>query len=90
VAEAEVALGKKILPLRIPYTLGLFGGYVFDLLSKATGRKYSISSIRIKKFCATTQYSSVHISETGFKPKFSLQDGLEITMKSILNGNGKH
>jgi nucleoside-diphosphate-sugar epimerase len=90
VEQAEIALGKKILPLRIPYSLGLLGGYFFDALSRLTGKKYSISSVRIKKFCATTQFSSVHIEQTGFKPKFTLNEGLEITMKSILNGNGKH
>ncbi|HEX6914671.1 MAG TPA: NAD-dependent epimerase/dehydratase family protein [Chitinophagaceae bacterium] len=90
VTQAEAALGKKILPLRVPYTVGLLGGMCFDALSKVTGKKYSISSVRIRKFCATTQFSSVHIEETGFTPKFTLNEGLEITMKSILNGNGKH
>jgi len=90
VRQAEFALGKKILPIKIPYGLGLMCGYGFDILSKITKKKYSISSVRIKKFCATTQFSSVHIDQTDFKPKFSLNEGLEITMKSILNGNGKH
>jgi GlcNAc-P-P-Und epimerase len=90
VAQAEIALGRKILPLRVPYTFGLLGGYCFDALAKLTGKKFSISSVRIKKFCATTQFSSVHVEQTGFRPKFSLNEGLEITMKSILNGNGKH
>lgn len=90
VEQAEIALGKKVLPLRIPYSIGLMGGYFFDALSRLTGKKYSISAVRIKKFCATTQFSSVHIEQTGFKPKFTLNEGLEITMKSILNGNGKH
>lgn len=90
VAQAEIALGKKTIPLRIPYSIGIMGGYFFDMLSKLTGKKYPISSVRIQKFCATTQFSSVHVEQTGFKPKFSLNEGLEITMKSILNGNGKH
>ncbi len=90
VLQAEVALGKKILPLRVPYSVGLFGGFCFDMLSKITNKKYSISSVRIKKFCATTQFSSVHIEQTGFKPDYTLNEGLEITMKSIINGNGKH
>lgn len=90
VCQAEIALGRKILPFRVPYIIGLIGGYSFDLLSKITGKKYSISSVRVKKFCATTQFSSIHMDETDFKPKFTLNEGLEITMKSILNGNGKH
>jgi len=90
VAQAEIALGKKTIPLKIPYALGIMGGYFFDMLSKLTGKKYPISAVRIQKFCATTQFSSVHVEQTGFKPKFTLNEGLEITMKSILNGNGKH
>jgi GlcNAc-P-P-Und epimerase len=90
VLQAEAVLGKRILPVRIPYAIGLLGGYGFDLLSKITGKKYSISSVRVKKFCATTQFSSVHIQQTGFKPAYTLKEGLDITMKSILNGNGKN
>jgi nucleoside-diphosphate-sugar epimerase len=89
VYQAELALGKKILPIRIPYTFGILGGLGFDMLSKITGKKYPISSVRVKKFCATTQFSSVHIEQTQFKPEFSLNEGLDITMKSILNGNHK-
>lgn len=90
VAQAEIALGKKTIPFRIPFSIGIVGGYIFDILSKITGKKYPISTVRIQKFCATTQFSSVHVEQTGFKPKFSLNEGLEITMKSILNGNRKH
>jgi nucleoside-diphosphate-sugar epimerase len=90
VAQAEIALGKKVIPIRIPYSLGILGGYCFDILSKLTGKKYSISRVRIQKFCATTQFSSIHIEQTGFRPRFTLNEGLDITMKSILNGNGKH
>jgi nucleoside-diphosphate-sugar epimerase len=85
VQQAEIALGKKILPFRVPYWIGLLGGYVFDILSKLTKKKYSISSVRIRKFCATTQFSSVHIQQTGFKPDYTLNEGLEITIKNILN-----
>lgn len=84
VSVAENALGRKVLPVRIPYAIGLAGGMFFDLLSKITGRKFPISAIRIKKFCATTKYSSVHIQETGFVPEFSLNEGLHITLQSIM------
>jgi len=90
VHQAEIALNRKILPVRVPYFAGLLGGYCFDFLAKITNRKFSISSVRIKKFCATTQFSSVHVEQTGFKPDYSLTEGLEITIKSIINGNGKH
>ena len=66
--------------IRIPYPLGYLGGLVFDLLSKITGKEYPVSSIRVKKFCSTTQFSSSTIEATGFKPPVSLEEGLRRTI----------
>jgi nucleoside-diphosphate-sugar epimerase len=63
--------------IRIPYGLGLLGGYAFDGLAKLTRRTYPISSIRIKKFCADTQISSEKLKTTGFVPIFSVSEGLK-------------
>jgi len=41
------------------------------------GRKFPISSIRIKKFCASTQINADKLSETGFIPRYSLEQDLE-------------
>lgn len=64
---------KKI---HIPYSIGLFGGITFDLLSKVTKRKYSISAIRIKKFCANTVVNSERLNETGFIAPYQLIEGI--------------
>jgi nucleoside-diphosphate-sugar epimerase len=61
---------------RIPYLVGLLGGYGFDMLAKITRRNYPISSIRIKKFCANTCISGEKLRETGFIAPFSLAEGL--------------
>jgi nucleoside-diphosphate-sugar epimerase len=72
------ALGKKTdLNFRIPYAVGLLGGYVFDFLAKVTGKTYPISAIRIKKFCADTQISAEQLRETGFTAPYLLTDGLQ-------------
>jgi len=34
------------------------GGLSFDLLAKLTGKKFSVSAVRVKKFCATTQFDA--------------------------------
>ena len=39
---------------RLPYTVGLFGGYVFDFFSLISRKPFPVSSIRVKKFCADT------------------------------------
>ena len=70
-----------ILPKQnIPYWLGMIGGYGFDLLSIISRKKLSISSVRVKKFCATTQFNSNKVKEV-FKPPFSLKQGLDKTLE---------
>ncbi len=72
------SLGKSPLNhFRIPNAVGLLGGCIFDLLGKISGRKFSISFSRIRKFCANTQISAVKLRELGFKPPYSLSDGLK-------------
>ena len=75
-------LGKEPrIPIRLPYSFGILGGIVFDALSVMTGKEYSISTRRVKKFCASTQFSSSSIKRTGFIPPFSLSEGLERTVR---------
>ena len=62
---------------KIPYTIGLLGGYAFDLLARITGKTYPISSIRIKKFVADTKVVADRLKETGFVAPYSLTEGLE-------------
>ena len=65
-------------------------GYFFDFISFITGKKLSISSVRIKKFCATTQFNANKIKIV-FKAPYTLSDGLALTLKYefINNSNDK-
>ena len=74
------SLGRKIPSVKIPYILGMLGGYSFDILAKLTGKKFSISSVRVKKFCATTQFDATKIHNI-FKPSHTLSEGLDQTIK---------
>ena len=56
-------------------------GYGFDLLARITGKSFAVSSIRIKKFCATTQFDTSISKKTDFTPPVSLQEGLERTIQ---------
>lgn len=77
--------GKNISSFSIPYPVGYLAGIAFDVLGKITGKEQSISSVRIKKFCSTTQFSNTRIQETTeFNPPFTLEKGLEKTIKSLL------
>ncbi|WP_166332760.1 NAD-dependent epimerase/dehydratase family protein [Sphingobacterium chungjuense] len=73
-------LEKRIPTTRIPYWLGMLGGYGFDLLALLTRKKLSISSVRVKKFCAVTQYDSTKAMSSGFQPPYSMQEGLRRTL----------
>ena len=65
--------------MRIPYVAGMAMGYAFDLAASVTRRTFPVSSIRIRKFCATTQFDSA-VTETGFAAPIPLIDGLRRTV----------
>ncbi|GET24189.1 NAD-dependent epimerase/dehydratase family protein [Prolixibacter sp. NT017] len=80
VAQVEKSLNKNIPSTHFPYWLGMLGGYGFDVLSKVTGKKFAVSSVRVKKFCATTQFDAAKAHSSGFKAPFTLAEGLHRTL----------
>lgn len=74
-------LSKKIPTTKIPYWLGLLGGYGFDVLAFLTRKKLNISSVRVKKFCAVTKYDSTKAMSSGFVPPYSMEEGLRRMLK---------
>ena len=89
VQQSEKSLKRNLSSVRIPYFIGYAGGLAFDLIAKITGREFPVSSIRVKKFCATTQFSADKMLSTGYKPPYSLNYGLDITIRSILDDNNQ-
>jgi nucleoside-diphosphate-sugar epimerase len=77
------AIGKTNRLLRLPYAIGLAGGYLCDFCSYITNRRYNISSIRIKKFCANTTVSTRALERSGFKAPYSIPEGLSRMMKNM-------
>lgn len=65
----------------MPYWLGIPVGYGFDILSKLTGKKFSVSSVRVKKFCATTQFDATLAHSSGFNAPYTLSEGLHRTLQ---------
>jgi nucleoside-diphosphate-sugar epimerase len=68
---------------RIPFLLGLAGGYTLDLIGKLTRKKYPISSIRIRKFCANTTVATDALDSTGFVSPFTLHEGLNRMIENL-------
>ena len=81
VIHVEKVLNKHIPSTHFPYWLGMLGGYGFDLLAKLTGKKLTISSVRVKKFCATTEFDASKVLATDFKAPYSLGEGLARTLE---------
>lgn len=81
-----VSLVKRILGkdekigLRLPYAAGYAIGKGFDLVAAITGKRFPISSIRVKKFCVDSVYNTA-IDETGFVPPVPLAQALEQTIR---------
>ena len=59
----------------------MLGGYGFDCLAFVTRKKLTISSVRVKKFCATTQFNADKAHTSGFKAPYTLGKGLERTLE---------
>lgn len=81
VALVEKVLKKNIPSTHFPYWMGMMGGYCFDILAKITGKKFAVSSVRVKKFCAVTQFDSTKAMSSGFVPPYTLQEGLARTLE---------
>lgn len=90
VSVVRKTLGKSDeIALRIPYGLGYLIGLGCDVVANITGKNLPVSSIRVKKFCATTQFNTT-VSETGFVPPVSLEEGLRKTViHEFLEDNSK-
>lgn len=81
VGHVEKVLNKHIPSTHFPYWLGMMGGYCFDLLAKITGKKLAVSSVRVKKFCATTEFDAQKVHGCGFKAPYTLGEGLARTLE---------
>ena len=81
VMHVEKVLQKRIPSPHFPYWLGMLGGYCFDMLAFMTRKKLSVSSVRVKKFCATTEFNSDKMLSSGFVPPYSLEEGLRRTLE---------
>ena len=81
VGHINKLLGRPAeIKFRLPFALGLFIGACFDFLAKIAGKKFPISAIRVKKFCANSVYESA-IDSTGFIPPVPLMEAIEKTVR---------
>jgi nucleoside-diphosphate-sugar epimerase len=81
IAHVNLLLGRSSkIKLRLPYSVGIAIGQTFDLAANIFGKKFPISAIRIKKFCANSVYESA-IGSTGFVAPVLLEDAIKSTVR---------
>jgi nucleoside-diphosphate-sugar epimerase len=81
VANVNRALGRsEKIGFRLPFAFGFFIGKIFDFIAALSGKQFTISSIRVKKFCANSVYNSA-IDQTGFVPPVALELALAQTVR---------
>jgi nucleoside-diphosphate-sugar epimerase len=84
-----VLFEKNGVGLRLPGWLGKVAGYAFDVLGGITGKKLPVSSIRVKKFMGTTAFNT-SMSEAGFVPSCTLEEGVERTLQHEFLEDNSH
>lgn len=77
----QFLFGKSGVGLRLPSRVGYAIGYLADLVSLVTRKSLPISSVRVRKFMATTQFNS-SASESGFTQRISIKEALERTLQN--------
>jgi GlcNAc-P-P-Und epimerase len=81
VGNVNKILGRsEKINLRLPFTLGYLIAKLFDLTSFVTGRRFSISSIRVKKFCANSVYNTA-VDNTDFIAPVPISQAIEKTVR---------
>ena len=81
VKKVYKALGKdEKIGFRLPFSVGYSIGKLFDIGSVLTGKKFAVSSIRVKKFCSDSVYNT-SIDKIGFNPPIDLEEAIQKTIK---------
>ena len=74
---------------RLPFAVGYMIGKCFDLVAALTGKRFAISSIRVKKFCANSVYNT-SIDKTDFIPPVPLEQALAQTVRYEFKESNEH
>jgi nucleoside-diphosphate-sugar epimerase len=80
VALLRTTLGRQSSGLRLPLPLGIAAAGVLDVVGRLTGRTFPISTVRMRKFGAETTINTDRLANSGFTPRFSLEESLVRTL----------
>ena len=71
IEQVKKSLSKKLPAIGSPYWFGYMGGMGNNTLAKLTSKKFSVSTVRVKKFCATTRFDATLVHNSGFGTLYS-------------------
>ena len=78
-SQTKKTLDLDIPEIKIPYFLGLLAGYFFDFMAILSNKKLAVSSVRVKKFCATTNFDAKK-AHSVFDAPYTINEGLNRTL----------
>jgi nucleoside-diphosphate-sugar epimerase len=74
-------LGRPVKTAGIPQLVALAAGHLMDVAAHLSRRRFPISAVRVRKFCASTQFVAELSGQARFSPPYSLHEGLERTIQ---------
>jgi nucleoside-diphosphate-sugar epimerase len=81
VAGVKEMLGRPAkVGFRIPFLVGFSIGKLFDFIGLLSGKQFTVSTVRIRKFCANSVYGT-RVDGTGFVPPLPLGQALSQTVR---------
>lgn len=81
VAKVNAMFGRgDQIRVRVPFCVGYAIGKAFDGIALLTGKRFAISAIRVKKFCADSMYET-SVERTGFVRPVPLEKALQDTVR---------
>lgn len=81
VAKVNAMFGRgDQIRVRIPFWVGYAIGKAFDGVALLTGKRFAVSAIRVKKFCADSMYET-SVERTGFVRPVPLEKALQDTVR---------
>lgn len=81
-AEAARLMGRVLPRVSVPYVAGYLVGSALDAAARISHKSFPLSAVRVKKFCANTQFSADRAGAIGFRPSVSLTEALARVIQS--------
>jgi nucleoside-diphosphate-sugar epimerase len=82
VSHVRKTLGLAEKTKSIPKPVAMAAASLLDMVATISGRTFPISAVRVRKFCESTQFLANKAMASGFRPPYTLREGLTRTIES--------